>query len=129
MARDYRSSNRVVVASCPLVEAQVRRHSIWIVIAAVVLCSSATRSQTARRYSGADGRVRVALAQQPYSPTAVVPGPRTMAEGGVQQQLAALGATVRVGAAALSADENTEYGGWKRLGMRWMLRCLPPSCP
>jgi len=95
----------------------VRRHPLWIVIAAVVLASPTARSQPARRYSGADGRVRVALAQQPFSPTAVVPGPRTMTEGGIQQQLAALGATVRVGAAALSADENTEYGGWKRLGM------------
>jgi arginase family enzyme len=69
------------------------------------------------RYTGGDGKVRVALAQQPFSPTATVPGPRTMAEGGIQQQLAALGATVRVDAAALTPDENTEYGGWKRLGM------------
>ena len=95
----------------------MRRHPIWIVIAAVVLGSSAARSQAPPRYSGADGRLRVALAQQPFSPTAVVPGPRTMAEGGVQQQLAALGASVRLGAAALSSDENSEYGGWKRLGM------------
>src|SRR5882762_8292320 len=32
-----------------------------------------------------------------------------MAGGGIQQQLAALGATVRVDEAALTADENTEY--------------------
>jgi arginase len=61
--------------------------------------------------------VRVALAQQPFSPNATVPGPRTMAEGGIQQLLAGLGADVRVEAAALTPDENTEYGGWKRLGM------------
>jgi arginase family enzyme len=70
-----------------------------------------------RRYTGADGKLRVALAQQPFSPTATVPGPRTMVEGGIQPQLAALGATVRVDAAALTPDENTEYGGWKRLAM------------
>jgi arginase len=83
----------------------------------IMFASVASRSQTARRYTGADGKVRVALAQQPFSPNATVPGPRTMAEGGIQGQLAALGATVRVDAAALSPEENTEYGGWKRLGM------------
>jgi hypothetical protein len=40
-----------------------------------------------------------------------------MAEGGIQQILAGLGATVRVDEARLTADEETEYGGWKRLGM------------
>ncbi len=70
-----------------------------------------------QRYAGPDGKLRVALAQQPFSPNGTSPGPRTMAEGGIQQQLAALGATVRVDVAALTAEENTEYGGWKRLGM------------
>ncbi len=94
----------------------------WMVVlpaAALLFGSAAAQSPAAakRRYTGADGKVRVALSQQPFSPNATVPGPRTMAEGGIQQQLAALGATVRVEAAALTADENTEYGGWKRLGM------------
>jgi arginase len=40
-----------------------------------------------------------------------------MAEGGIQKQLADLGATVRVDEARLTAEEDTEYGGWKRLGM------------
>ena len=40
-----------------------------------------------------------------------------MAEGGIQKILAGLGATVRVEEARLTADEDTEYGGWKRLGM------------
>jgi len=71
----------------------------------------------AQRYSGADGKLRVALAQQPFSPNGTSPGPKTMATGGIQQQLAGLGAVVRVDEAALTADENTEYGGWKRLGM------------
>jgi arginase family enzyme len=88
-----------------------------LVVALVGLCAPRGFTQSTRRYTGADGRVRVALAQQPFSPNATVPGPRTMAEGGIQQQLAALGATVRVDASALTADENSEYGGWKRLGM------------
>jgi len=40
-----------------------------------------------------------------------------MAQGGLQEILAGLGAVVRVEAAALTPDEATEYGGWKRLGM------------
>jgi arginase len=71
----------------------------------------------AQRYTGADGKVRVALVKQPYSPNGVSVGPTTMANGGVQQQLAAMGATVRVAESALTADEATEYGGWKKLGM------------
>ena len=89
-----------------------------VVLVVMMVCASAAgRSQSTRRYTGPDGKVRVALAQQPFSPNATVPGPRTMAEGGIQRQLSALGATVRVDAAALTPDENTEYGGWKRLGM------------
>jgi arginase len=40
-----------------------------------------------------------------------------MANGGIQPLLANLGAVVRVEEVALTADEATEYGGWKRLGM------------
>jgi arginase len=72
---------------------------------------------SAQRYSGADGRLRVALVKQPFSPTGTSQGPTTMANGGIQQILTGLGANVRVEEAALTADENTEYGGWKRLGM------------
>jgi arginase len=71
----------------------------------------------ANRYKGADGKLRVALAQQPFLPNGTSPGPKTMANGGIQRALADLGATVRIQEAALTADENTEYGGWKRLGM------------
>jgi arginase len=97
--------------------ATLRRFVFLPAAIVIVLSAPPLRSQSARRYSGADGRLRVALAQQPFSPNATVPGPRTMAEGGLQPQLAALGASVRVEAAALTPDENTEYGGWKRLGM------------
>src|SRR5687767_1643008 len=71
----------------------------------------------AQRYSGADGRLRVALVKQPFSPTGSSAGPHTMANGGIQQVLASMGAVVRVAEAALTPDEASEYGGWKRLGM------------
>jgi arginase len=71
----------------------------------------------AQRYTGTDGRLRVALVKQPFSPTGTSAGPNTMANGGIQQVLAGMGAVVRVEEAALTADEATEYGGWKRLGM------------
>jgi len=70
-----------------------------------------------QRYTAPDGRLRVALVKQPFSPTGVSTGPATMAEGGIQQILAGLGATTRVETVGLTAEEDTEYGGWKRLGM------------
>ncbi len=71
----------------------------------------------AQKYTGADGALRVTLALQPYSPTGTSKGPDTMANGGVQKLLADLGATVRVARSSLTADEATEYGAWKKLGM------------
>src|SRR5262245_17569763 len=71
----------------------------------------------AQRYAGSDGRLRIALVKQPFSPTGTSSGPNTMADGGIQQVLAGMGAVVRVEEAQLTADESTEYGGWKRLGM------------
>ncbi len=69
------------------------------------------------KYVDAAGKVRVALAKQPLSPNGPSKGPTTMAEGGIQKILEGLGATVRVEEARLTPDEDTEYGGWKRLGM------------
>jgi len=71
----------------------------------------------AQRYAAPDGRLRIALVKQPFSPTGLSTGPTTMAEGGIQEILAGLGATTRVETIGLTAQENTEYGGWKRLGM------------
>ena len=70
-----------------------------------------------KRYHDASGKVRVALSKQPLSPNGPSKGPSTMAEGGIQRTLEALGAVVRVEEAQLTAEEETEYGGWKRLGM------------
>jgi hypothetical protein len=60
----------------------------------------------AQRYTGSDGRLRVSLAQQPLSPNGRSAGPRTMAEGGVQQILAGMGATIRVDEAQLRARSS-----------------------
>jgi len=87
---------------------------ISIGLAAVVLLPPAVLAQ---RYSGSDGKVRVALVQQPFSPTGISKGPETMAGGGIMEELAALGASVRRSQIALTPEQNTEYGGWKRLGM------------
>jgi arginase len=71
------------------------------------------------RYSDAAGHVRVALAKQPFVPNGTSRGPTTMADGGIQNLLAGMGAVVRVDEAKLTPAQDTEYGGWKRLG--WAL--------
>jgi arginase len=72
---------------------------------------------SAQRYTGPDGRLRVALARQPFLPNGQSPGPTTMANGGIQGALAALGVSLKVQQAELTAAEEPEYGGWKRLGL------------
>src|SRR5690348_8119849 len=79
----------------------------------LVMCATAARAQ----YTDANGHVRVALVKQPFLPNGTSPGPTTMAEGGIQAALARSGATVRVAEVKLTPDEDTEYGGWKRLSM------------
>ncbi|MGQ0647570.1 MAG: arginase family protein [Gemmatimonadaceae bacterium] len=90
------------------------RSPVMLVVAAIVAFPSDARGQ---RYTDAGGRLRVSLAQQPLSPDGPSRGPRTMADGGIQKLLTDLGAIVRVEEARLTAGEDTEYGGWKRLGM------------
>jgi arginase len=87
------------------------------IVVSLLLTFALVASAHAQKYTGADGRLRVALARQPFQPNGTSVGPATMANGGIQTILADMGAVVRVDEAALTADENTEYGGWKRLGM------------
>ena len=89
----------------------MRTWTRWTLILVVVAAPA-----YAQRYTGADGELRVALAQQPFLPNGVSPGPNTMATGGIQRYLATQGAHVRVQEAGLTAEEDKEYGGWKRLG-------------
>src|ERR1044071_2979212 len=90
------------------------RIQIAFVIAAVLLAASAGEAQ---RAGEGGGKLRIALAKQPLSPTGTSTGPDTMANGGIQPLLAGMGATIRIDEAALTPDEATEYGAWKRLGM------------
>jgi arginase len=70
----------------------------------------------AQHYTDTDGRLRVALVKQPFTPNGTSVGPTTMATGGIQDLLKQMGATVRVAEVGLTPDEEPEYGGWKRLG-------------
>ena len=90
------------------------RNPIAFALAIILIATSVTRAQ---RYTASDGKLRVALAKQPFSPTGTSAGPNTMANGGIQRILEDMGAVIRVEEAALTANEATEYGGWKRLGM------------
>lgn len=87
-----------------------------VILLSLALALSAT-PVAQNRYKAGDGKLRVALAQQPLGPNGPSKGPDTMADGGIQKILANLGAAVRVEKAALTALEETEYGGWKRLGL------------
>jgi arginase len=72
-----------------------------------------------QKYSGSDGKLRIALVKQPFSPTGTSVGPNTMANGGIQKILAGMNADVRVEEVTLTPEELTEYGAWKKLG--WAL--------
>jgi arginase len=88
---------------------------IRFLVLLVALLPSLASAQT--KYTGPDGRLRVALSKQPFSPNGISKGPETMASGGIQEILTKLGAATRVHEARLTPEEDKEYGGWKRLGM------------
>jgi arginase len=88
---------------------------IRFLVLLVALLPSLASAQT--KYTGPDGRLRVALSMQPFSPNGISKGPETMASGGIQEILTKLGAATRVHEARLTPEEDKEYGGWKRLGM------------
>ncbi len=91
------------------------RHLLVLFAAAALLAGPALAQ--AQKYTDANGKLRIALAKQPFSPNGTSPGPNTMAQGGIQNILARMNASVRVDEARLTAEENTEYGGWKKLSM------------
>lgn len=88
-----------------------------IVTIAMLLC--AAQILHAQKYTAPDGKLRVALVKQPFSPTGISVGPNTMANGGIQQMLSGMNTNVRVEEVALTPAELTEYGAWKKLG--WAL--------
>lgn len=85
-------------------------------IAAALATAVLAPAARAQRAGEGGAPLRIALAKQPFSPTGTSPGPTAMAGGGIQPALAQLGAVIRVDEAALTPDEATEYGAWKRLG-------------
>jgi arginase len=88
-----------------------------LALLALVLAVMAAPMRAQQRYVDSSGKLRVALAKQPLGPNGPSKGPATMADGGIQKILEGLGVTVRVEEARLTPEEDTEYGGWKRLGM------------
>ena len=89
------------------------RRSIITALALLLFSSSLMHAQ---RYTASTGKLRISLAKQPFSPTGISVGPNTMANGGIQKILADMGTVIRVDEAALTPEEDKEYGGWKRLG-------------
>ncbi len=92
-------------------------YQLPFLVSALVMVASPSIAASQQKYTGSDGRLRVALARQPFSPTGISQGPNTMTNGGIQKILTDMGATIRTADAALTPAEDTEYGGWKRLGM------------
>jgi arginase len=60
--------------------------------------------------------LRIALVKQPFIANGTSVGPQTMASGGIKNELAKLGATVRENEIKLTPQQEPEYGGWKRPG-------------
>jgi hypothetical protein len=50
-------------------------------LAAIIALNAPVNADAQRRYTDADGKVRIALSKQPFSPNGVSRGPTTMAEG------------------------------------------------
>src|SRR5688572_2423480 len=84
------------------------RRPVVLALAIFLIASGVTHAQ---RYSTSDGRLRIALAKQPFSPTGISSGPNTMANGGIQQILAGMNVTLRIDEAALTASEP--HGVWR----------------
>jgi len=90
-----------------------------LIFAVLIIFLCAFQHAPAQKYTAPDGKLRVALVKQPFSPTGTSIGPNTMANGGIQQILAGMNTEVRVAEVGLTPAELTEYGAWKKLG--WAL--------
>jgi arginase len=111
-----------------------------------ILAAAAALSLSSGPAGQADqsSRLRIALVKQPFVPNGTSNGPTTMASGGIQEALRAMGAEVRVQEIKLTPEQEPEYGGWKRLGFalghlgravaanekdRWFTVGLLGTCP
>jgi arginase len=89
------------------------------VVSIILIVLATSTLALAQKYVDADGKLRIALVKQPFSPTGTSVGPNTMANGGIQNILTRMNTLVRVQEVALTPAELTEYGAWKKLG--WAL--------
>jgi len=98
-------------ADVGVVVADMRRRSFgrFTIVGAILLSAVTLPARQA-------APLRVALVRQPFVPNGTSVGPTTMAEGGIQDALRAMGADVRVQDIGLTPEQEPEYGGWKRLG-------------
>ena len=101
--------HRVSVRTLPMPSIAIRGALLLIFIGGALAAPSA-------QFTDAGGGLRVALVKQPFVPNGTSTGPTTMADGGIQQALGGLGATIRINEVKLTAEQEPEYGGWKRLG-------------
>ena len=108
MSKSERDRALVLAISRSILSCSIAILALWVVTPS---------GEQGKKYSTPQGKVRVALAKQPFSPNGLSKGPSTMADGGIQKMLAELNAEVRVQEAKLTTEEDKEYGGWKRLGM------------
>src|SRR6187455_1074883 len=84
-------------------------------IAALIVAVAAMTTVSGQPATGR-APLKIALVKQPFIPNGTSDGPTTMAQGGIQNELKGIGAEVRMGQVALTAQQEPEYGGWKRLG-------------
>lgn len=92
-----------------------------VLLPTVAFAQLVKKDDTANRsYFDEDGTMRIAIATQSHRPGSggknALDGPEVMAQGGIQDMLRSLNATVRVSDAVLSEREESEYGSWRKLG-------------
>ena len=93
-------------------------HRLLLVGALLMAIAMPVPAQNRYKDRGPNGKMRVAFAQQPLGPNGPSKGPDTMLAGGIMKTLSEVGVgTFRVDKAQLTPLEETEYGGWKKLGM------------
>lgn len=90
---------------------------LFIPIAIALALGTGLNAQNRYKDAGPAGRMRVALTQQPLGPNGPSKGPQTMLTGGILKILSDMGATIRMDTARLTPLEESEYGGWKKLGL------------
>ena len=87
----------------------------WGRWSAVLLLAAAPLS--AQKYTDSGGNLRVALVKQPFVPNGTSTGRPRWRTAASRSSSPDWARSVRIEEARLTPDEDTEYGGWKRLGL------------